>query len=264
MVLFDRKRPLVESDPSGIYDDGFYESQVNDSLYAARIYLKHLWRFVQPASVLDVGCGRGMWLKACHELGSEKLWGFDGAWNTQSQMVDSAIYFHSTDLNQSFSVKEKFDLAMSLEVAEHLDPSAASVFVRSLTEASDTVLFSAAYTKQGGTNHINEQPHSYWALLFAKHGFMPFDLFRPVFWGVEDIRFWYRQNTFLYIKQGSAAFSRMENNGLRMLADISFMNCIHPELYNFKAAQAESILNFKDHLMALLPSLRRAIHRRLS
>jgi hypothetical protein len=49
-----------------------------------------------------------------------------------------------------------------------------------------------SYTKQGGINHINEQPHTYWAQLFAEHGFVPFDLFRPVFWGNENVCFWYR------------------------------------------------------------------------
>jgi SAM-dependent methyltransferase len=259
MNFFNRKHAVSETDPASLYGDSFYDRQVTDSLHTGRIYLKHLWRFLQPASVLDVGCGRGTWLKACHELGSKKLCGFDGDWNTQSQMIDSAIDFRSVDLNKPFAIAEKFELAMSLEVAEHLDLLAAPAFVKSLTEASDTVLFSAAYTMQGGTNHINEQPHTYWALLFAEHGSVPFDLFRPVFWGAEDISFWYRQNTFLYVRQNSAAYTKLvESNGFKPLADISFMNCIHPQLYNIKSAP-----RFKDQLSALLPSLRRAIQRRL-
>jgi len=98
---------------------------------------------------------------------------------------------------------------MSLEVAEHLEPATAPQFVNSLATASDVVLFSAAYTQQGGTNHINEQPHSYWAGLFAGHAFAPFDLFRPVFWGNDEICFWYRQNVFLYVKRESAAWQRI-------------------------------------------------------
>ncbi len=261
MSFIDRKR-APEVDLAEIYDESFYENNVADSLRSARIYINHLWSFVQPRSVLDVGCGRGTWLKACRELGSKKLWGFDGHWNTQSRMIDSAIYFVSIDLNRPFSVEEKFDLAMSLEVGEHLHPSAASAFVKSLAEASDMVLFSAAYTMQGGTNHINEQPHTYWARLFAQHSFLPFDLFRPVFWGAEDICWWYRQNTFVYVRQNSAAFNLMDSKGVKALRHTSFMNCIHPQLYHAKATRAEFVPNFKDHLLALLPSLRRAIQRR--
>ena len=267
MTRPNRNRARAEPQIVDFYDASFYENQAADSVRSARIYLKYLWHFFQPASVLDVGCGRGTWLKACHELGSHKLLGLDGDWNKQSLMIDSAIHFQSTDLNKPFSVAEKVDLAMSLEVAEHLEPSTAPQFIKCLTDASDMVLFSAAYTKQGGTNHINEQPHTYWARLFAAQGFVPFDLFRPVFWGDENVCYWYRQNVFLYVRKNNAASQRMESLGFKEIADTSFMNCIHPDLYNLKAAGAERadiVLGFKDHLAALLPSLMRAVRRRFA
>jgi SAM-dependent methyltransferase len=263
------KRAPIEPKLAKLYDASFYESQVASSIQSARIYLKFLWQFFQPASVLDVGCGRGTWLKACHELGSKNLWGFDGDWNNQSLMIDSAVKFQSIDLNKPFSVPEKVDLAMTLEVAEHLEPSTAPQFVKCLTDASDVVLFSAAYTKQGGTNHINEQPHTYWAHLFAEHDFVPFDLLRPVFWGNENVCFWYRQNAFLYLRKSSAPWRQIGTYGFKELVDISFMNCIHPELYNdcirldiynFTVAQSQS---FKRHITDLVPSFCRAIGRRL-
>ena len=149
-------------------------------------------------------------------------------------------------------------------LARTLDDAGIGLMSLQATDASDTVLFSAAYTKQGGTNHINEQPHTYWARLFAAQGFVPFDLFRPVFWGNEDVCFWYRQNVFLYLRKNSTAWQRMETYGFKEIADTSFMNCIHPDLYNPKAAQADSVLGFKDHLAALLPSLMRAVRRRFA
>lgn len=257
-------RKLTDSEPrlSEIYDDSFYKDQVAEAVRSARIYLKFLWRFFQPASVLDFGCGRGAWLKACHELGSTHLLGLDGDWNKQSLMIDDVIHFRNIDLNKPFSVPEKVDLAMSLEVAEHLEPSTAPQFIKCLAKSSDMVLFSAAYPKQGGVNHINEQPHSYWAQLFAEHGFVAFDLFRPVFWGNEEVCFWYRQNVFLYIRKDSDSWRRMGTYGFKEIADLSFMNCIHPELYNAKAAKAERRTGFKGHLKALLPSLLQGLRRR--
>jgi len=57
----------------------------------------------------------------------------------------------------------KIGVSGSLEVAEHLEPSSAGTIVQSLVSLSDVFLFSAAFPGQGRTNHINEQPHSYWA-----------------------------------------------------------------------------------------------------
>ena len=232
------------------YDDNFYQ-QVGTSLQSARLYLKYLWEIFQPKSVLDVGCGRGAWLKACHELGANRLLGFDGKWNTQSLMIDSAIEFQSIDLNMPFSVPEKVELTMSVEVAEHLEPRIAPQFIRCLTESSDVILFSAAYLNQGGTNHINEQQHSYWAKLFAAHDVYPFDLFRPVFWGNEDVDYWYRQNVFLYVRKSSSAWQSMMNSGHKDMADINFMNCIHP-----------NALHFRRHVAALSASFIQGVRKR--
>src|SRR4051794_16945989 len=100
MIRFMKLADQKQAHLSDFYDASFYDDQVADALRSARIYVKHLWRFFQPASVLDVGCGRGAWLKACHELGTRKLMGFDGDWNEQSLMIDSAIEFQSIDLNK--------------------------------------------------------------------------------------------------------------------------------------------------------------------
>jgi SAM-dependent methyltransferase len=240
-----------------IYDERFYERQVASAIVSAEIYLKFLWQFFQPRSVLDVGCGRGAWLKVCHDLGSTALFGLDGRWNNQSLMIDPAIKFESIDLNKPFRLPEKVDLAITLEVAEHLAPATAAQFVQCLAEASDSVLFSAAYAGQGGIGHINEQPHSYWADLFAKLDFVPFDLFRSRFWGEENVCYWYRQNVFLYVRKDSAPYRQMKACGLREMENIVFMNCIHPELFGMKAA------NFRDHVTDLLPSFWRALRRRL-
>lgn len=237
---------------SKAYDDNFYQ-QVSGSLKSARLYLEYLWRIFQPKSVLDVGCGRGAWLKASRELGACRLLGFDGEWNTQSLMIDDAIEFRSIDLNKPFSVSDRVDLAISVEVAEHLEPRVAPQFIRCLAESSDVILFSAAFPNQGGTNHLNEQQHSYWAKLFAAHDLYPFDLFRPVFWGNEDVEYWYRQNVFLYVRKSSSAWQLMMNSGHKSMTDISFMNCIHPDA-----------LHFRRHVAALLPSFIQAVRKRLS
>jgi SAM-dependent methyltransferase len=246
---------------SKYYGDDFYEGQVSKSLQSARIYLGHLWRLFQPASVLDVGCGRGTWLQACHELGAEKLVGLDGEWNNQTSMLDDAISFKSIDLNEPFTLPEMVDLAMTLEVAEHLQQESSAEFVRSLTGTSEAILFSAAYSGQGGTNHVNEQPHTFWADLFAQRGFAVFDVFRPLFWDNDAVAYWYRQNAFLYVKRGSKPYLQLCGHGLAELTDVGFMNCVHPELYTRKIVE-RAPLTFRSHIIDLAPSLARALRRR--
>jgi hypothetical protein len=65
---------------------------------------------------------------------------------------------------------------------------------------SDHVLFSAAIPWQGGTNHLNERPQSYWATLFRKHGYGVQDIVRPRVWGNGRVSYWYRQNAMLYAR----------------------------------------------------------------
>jgi len=245
---------------SGLYTEGYYEQQVEESLRSARIVLRLLWNYLRPASVLDVGCGRGAWLKACKELGSSVLLGFDGNWNSHTMMVEDAIQFMSMDLNQPFLLNDKADLAMSLEVAEHLEPSSSSQFVECLTQASDAVLFGAAYTGQGGTNHQNERPHTYWARLFVARGYVPFDLFRPFLWTNKEVAYFYRQNTFLYCKEGSSSYDSLKAAGCSELVDVGFMDCIHPILY---ALKCRNEIGFKEHVRDIVPSLSRAVQRRI-
>ena len=224
-----------------IYDEEWYSSLTQESLISARMYIDHLWKYIRPDCVLDVGCGRGVWLKAWHEKGSSLLIGLDGYWNRQENMIESSVRFEAIDLNQFYTVFRKVDVAMSLEVAEHLKPESARTFVGCLTNASDVVLFGAAFPGQGGINHINEQPHTYWARIFLDNDFVPFDVFRPLFWTEERVSFWYRQNTFLYARKYSAAYANLVSKGLTPMVDIGFMDAVHPCLY-------ERNLGFSAHL----------------
>lgn len=92
-----------------------------------------------------------------------------------------------------------FDLAQSLEVAEHLDECYADNFVALLTSLSNIILFSAAIPHQGGTHHINCQPPAYWAKKFAQYDFECYDILRMKFWDNNAIASWYRQNSLIFI-----------------------------------------------------------------
>jgi len=62
------------------------------------------------------------------------------------------------------------DLAMSLEVREHLPPSMGHNLVVSLVRSAPLTIFTAATPGQGGSGHVNEQPSEYWIEEFAGLG----------------------------------------------------------------------------------------------
>ncbi len=245
---------------SNFYNETFYKMHSEISFRSAKRFVDYLTRLYQPSSVIDVGCGRGYWLKAFKENGADKVVGLDGDWNSQEMMVDQSISFKEIDLNRlSLKINFIFDLAISLEVAEHLHKSSARAFVKYLTQLSDVVMFSAAYLGQGGVNHINERPHTYWAKLFKSYGYVPIDLFRPVFWGVADIDVCYQQNTFLYVKSSSALIEKLREAGHQPIENIAFMDCIHPILYATKLPQNQALLGSKKILRRIIPAPARLV-----
>lgn len=249
-------------DAAYLYDTEFYKGQMAGSVRSAFKYVDLLAPLFQPASVVDMGCGRGTWLKAFKERGATRLVGYDGSWNNQANMVDSTIEFRSADLNKRIPNEQtRFDLAMSLEVAEHLQPPSSEEFVRSLTGLADVVLFGAAFTDQGGTSHINEQPHSFWAGHFARFEYAPFDLFRPVFWADQDIEYWYRQNTFLYVKKNTPLFNKLTELKRFPIEHIGFMDCVHPALFQAKLRNNDSTIN--QLMVKLIPQKLRPFARQL-
>jgi SAM-dependent methyltransferase len=215
----------------------------------------HLARRFRPASVVDLGCGRGAWLAAWAEQGVGTLLGIDGPWNRQEAMLHPSIEFRAADLERPLQAAQRFELAMSIEVVEHLSPAAGEAVVETLTRLSDAVLFSAAFPGQGGVNHIHERYPSHWGRLFAARGLRAFDAFRPALWADERVMPWHRANAFVFAREGHPLAAA----GLPEIADLAFMDCVHPWLYERSRAGA---IGFREHLRELGPSLVRALRRR--
>lgn len=186
------------------YDATFYGEIAGGSHRSATIVLPIVFRtFVNgggPTSVVDVGCGVGTWLRAASELGVTDVQGIDGDHVPMHLLEIDPCQFTQRDLRQATPTPtRRFDLALSLEVAEHLPHDRAGAFVAELCALADVVLFSAAIPGQGGQDHINEEWPTVWAARFAIHGYSTFDVVRPAVWGNEHVEYWYKQNALLYI-----------------------------------------------------------------
>lgn len=181
------------------YKSSFYESQMDGSYKSAGIVLPRLFAHLKPRSVVDFGCGVGTWLRACMDLGVTDILGLDGRHVDTNLLKVPLDSFLACDLSSdSLNLPRKFELAISLEVAEHLPENRADNFVAGLCNAADVVLFAAAIPGQRGTSHINEQFPSYWIPKFGAHKFQCFDFLRKVEWSNPNVDVWYRQNILIF------------------------------------------------------------------
>jgi hypothetical protein len=123
--------------------------------------------------------------------------GIDGAHVDRNILKIDASRFVAADLTAPVSIGgERFDLAVSLEVAEHPPDRCARTLVDSLVSLAPVVFFSAAIPLQGGANHVNEQWQTYWARLFGERHFATVDAIRPRVWNNRKVASFYAQNMF--------------------------------------------------------------------
>lgn len=191
------------------YDHCFYDRYSAGSLAAARAILPFVFQLVDHDAVVDIGCGVGTWLYASLENGANSVLGVDGPYVDRSELWIEPKHFRALDLTRPFQLNHTFDLALSLECAEHLPAESAESFVSSLVRLAPVILFSAAIPHQGGTHHVNEQWPDYWAKLFRRHRYYFWDCLRSRFWNAESIPPWYRQNAFLVASSEFFAIKKM-------------------------------------------------------
>jgi SAM-dependent methyltransferase len=191
----------MDTDKQGrYYNPKFYRELAATQQSACEI-LPIIFEAIKPTSVADIGCGTGHWLAAARELGAQEVLGVDGPW-VKSQLVIPSENFITHDLSTPLRLQRRFDLALSLEVAEHLPESAARTFVQSLCDAGDVVVFSAAIPGQGGRRHLNERWPVYWAELFQQRGYDCHDYLRPKIWNNPRVAWHYAQNSLIFVRRG--------------------------------------------------------------
>ncbi|MCJ8331460.1 MAG: methyltransferase domain-containing protein [Lentisphaeria bacterium] len=222
------------------YSYDFNKDRYQKSVYSAKTVLSIVLDALPPVhSAIDFGCGVGTWLSVLQEKGVEKIQGLDGPWLEQDLLKIAKQDFREVDFEDTISSDKKYDLAMSLEVAEHLSPETATRFVDSLVLASDFVLFSAAIPFQIGQNHINEQWQDYWADLFTERGYVTFDFVRGKIWTDKQIPVWYRQNILLFVKEGQ--IDKVKVTSLNE-EDSNFpISIVHPDKYLSKVRRLDSL-----------------------
>ncbi|HKW64833.1 MAG TPA: class I SAM-dependent methyltransferase [Candidatus Acidoferrum sp.] len=209
---------------------------------SAEVIVPLVLQLLPVRSVLDVGCGDGTWLAIFQKLGVSDILGIDGHYVQKDLLQIPAECFRAINLATSFRLEREFDLALSLEVAEHIPPEGAAGFVSSLSRTAPAILFSAAIPSQGGDNHLNEQWPDAWASSFRQHGFVPIDCIRKRVWANEAVDWWYAQNILLFARQDLID----RNQQLRAEFEGTYPDqlcLVHPKRYLQLAAPCPPVVN---------------------
>lgn len=245
------------------YNTKFFIQQSKGSVRSAKEILPLVLRLVQPMSVVDVGCGIGSWLSVCMELFIDDVIGIDGSYINKSMLLIPEDKFITADLREPLMIGRTFDLVISMEVAEHIPKEYENIFIDSLVRLGSVILFSADIPHGGGVGHVNEQWQDYWTDLFLKRQYVVIDCVRPTIWDNENVMWWYRQNTLLFVKKNyletqiqlGRMFDRWKGFPLKIVHPILLEEISNPKKMSFRKALSALPFGFtralKNTLMGL-------------
>ncbi|PWT99260.1 MAG: hypothetical protein C5B51_27555 [Terriglobia bacterium] len=183
------------------YDPAFFRYLDVGACRSAAVIVPLIEQWFPISSILDIGCGSGVWVAEWLRRGAREAIGIDGSYVEPASLLIPVECFRPRDLSQPFSLGRRFDLVQCLEVGEHIPARFADVFLDNIVAHGDRVLFSAAAPGQGGEHHVNERPIHFWREQFAARGYRAFDALRPAIRGRTEVEPWYRYNPLLYVRE---------------------------------------------------------------
>ncbi len=167
-----------------------FEQSKRDTELSARCLLAAFAYIGIPETLLDVGCGPGHLVRLSRSMGVEAV-GVD-------QFASDNMWLACEDLT-CLKHLPPVEAVICWEVAEHIESKHADHLCDLLVGATQQyLLFSAAIPNQGGSGHVNEQPHTYWEIKLSRRGLeldvMLTSHLRRVFTDIASRAWWYGQN----------------------------------------------------------------------
>jgi SAM-dependent methyltransferase len=213
-----------------VYTKNFFENR-QAAFKSAEQITPLIYNLLQPESVVDVGCGLGEFLYFLKKRGVQNIKRIDGEWVDKKKLLIPEKDFYSADLEKPLNLKKKFDLVISLEVAEHISYGNSKVFIENLISLGPIILFSAAIPFQGGVHHVNEQWQEHWVKLFKDRGYIALDIFRKKLWNNKEISPWYAQNILLFINEDFTKENKKYFEELLRGSISPIFSIVHPRIY---------------------------------
>jgi 2-polyprenyl-3-methyl-5-hydroxy-6-metoxy-1,4-benzoquinol methylase len=134
------------------YTEEFFEYIERGSIASAKRFCSFLAPLLGVSSVLDVGCGRGAWLREWQNAGVKIAQGVDGPYVRQQSLLIPVQDFTAVDLSKKFDLGRRYDLVSSLEVAEHLPRSCSDYFITGDARRSRSIF-------RGNSGSRGRKPH---------------------------------------------------------------------------------------------------------
>lgn len=240
-----------------LYNDVFYKEHLDWQEYY-QLISDWILKNTRGEIYGDIGCGNGFIIRNLKKTG-KKVWGVDGS-DSFMKYVDSSIKkdVGQTDLSKKQELSN-CNIAMCMEVAEHINEKYADILVDNIVSTNaHTILFTAATPGQGGTGHINLQPHEYWINKFATRGyFLDKNLSNKFLADLNDTLKgcrWYLDNIMIFKKRNKmvskiiSSVSDLKKNKKKRNSELNFWkneiakyvdwyNGASPELYSLKLPQ---------------------------
>jgi hypothetical protein len=207
------------------YSESFYSSVGSRASIAASIVMGSVKQWYSPSSIVDYGAGPGVWsIEAAKVFPNASVLALDyEAATIFSEEFESKRPKNLITLELNFEEEKSIpvvnlDMAICVEVLEHLSEEAANRVFNSICSTAGIVIFSAAVPGQGGTGHINEKPKNYWVSRFVENDFLVFDTFAQNLQHPQ-VPDYYRNNCFLAINSKFLTSDRL--NCLKLLTSLS-------------------------------------------
>jgi SAM-dependent methyltransferase len=177
-------------DPQNVFDAYYYQHGCGAPYVRNEAWLAffqgiadRIIEDIQPKTVLDAGCALGFLVEGFRNQGVE-AWGVD-----ISEYAIASVHESIRPFCRVGSVIEpferKYDLIVTIEVAEHMQPLLSKQMIANLCAHTDDVIFTSTPFDYKETTHFNVQPPEVWSREFARHGF-----FRDVDYDASFITAW--------------------------------------------------------------------------
>jgi SAM-dependent methyltransferase len=190
-------------------------------------------------SVVDVGCGTGTWLHEFELHGVPKLLGLESGDIPARLLQIEPSQFRIADFGESWVIEDRFDLALSLEIAQQLPPGSVENFIGQLARLSDVIVFSPAVHAVNEQLRWDERGSSFWAAHFELVGYECFDLLRNIFWYDQRVEWGYSQNILVFVAKHRADL--IADSRRQQVASERPLDVVHPRAFQISVNSEQAL-----------------------